>query len=92
MAKKEVVVKNGPGLPSAAMVVIGVLSAIVVSASFVVIRYWPLPVSVAPYFGARQGAMWGLVVGAICGLVLGFLTDDSHFPESEASVLLKQFF
>jgi hypothetical protein len=70
------------GLPSAAMVVIGLISALVSGASFFVIRYWPLPVSVAPYFGFTGGALWGLVVGAVSGLVLGFLTDESHFVDS----------
>jgi hypothetical protein len=83
MAKKEKA-NSGMGLPSAAMVVIGLAGALVSGLSFVIIRYWPLPVSVAPYFGFRQGAMWGLVVGAAFGLVLGFLTDDSHFPDSDA--------
>jgi tetrahydromethanopterin S-methyltransferase subunit C len=82
MAKKEVV-KNGIGLPSAAMVVIGLAGALVSGLSFLVIQYWPLPVSVAPYFGFRQGALWGLVVGAVFGLILGFLTDDSHFQDSD---------
>jgi hypothetical protein len=82
MAKQEVV-KNGIGLPSAAMVVIGLAGALVSGLSFLVIRYWPLPVSVAPYFGFRQGALWGLVVGALFGLILGFLTDDSHFQDSD---------
>ncbi len=49
--------------------------------SFEVIKHWPLPVSVAPYFGWKMGALWGLVVGAVSGLVLGFCTDDSHFDE-----------
>lgn len=82
MAQKEKV-KNGIGLPSAAMVVIGIAGALVSGLSFLIIRYWPLPVSVAPYFGFRQGAMWGLIVGAAFGLCLGFLTDDSHFQDSD---------
>ncbi|HEY9678123.1 MAG TPA: hypothetical protein V6C76_08935 [Drouetiella sp.] len=85
MAEKKVA-KSGWGLPSAAMVVVAILGAIVSGLSFKVIQYWPLPVSVAPYFGFREGALWGLVVGAVMGLVLGFLTDDSHFPESETKV------
>lgn len=84
MAKKEQVNK-GIGLPSAAMVVLGFAGAIVSGLSFVIIRYWPLPLSVAPYFGFKQGALWGLVVGAAFGLVLGFLTDDSHFQDSDVA-------
>lgn len=80
---KEKVVKSGIGLPSAAMVVVGLLGAIVSGFSFFIINYWPLPVSIAPVFGFKVGALWGLVAGAVCGLVLGFLTDDSHFPDSD---------
>ncbi len=83
MPKKEVAKSVEMGLPSAAMVVIGLASALVSGFSFFIIRYWPLPVSVAPYFGFRQGALWGLVVGAVCGLVLGYLTDDSHFADAD---------
>jgi hypothetical protein len=70
------------GLPSAAMVLIGLASAVVTGASFEIIKYWPLPVSVVPYFGFQGGALWGLVVGAVSGLVLGFCTDESHFADS----------
>jgi len=70
------------GLPSAAMVAIGLVSALVSGASFWIINYWPLPVSVVPYFGFQGGALWGLVVGAVSGLVLGFCTDESHFADS----------
>lgn len=84
MAKKEKV-NNGIGLPSAAMVVIGIAGAIVSGLSFKIIQYWPLPLSVAPYFGLKVGAAWGLVVGAAFGLCLGFLTDDSHFQDSDVA-------
>lgn len=71
-------------LPIAAMMTMGILGAIVVGASFEVIKTWPLPASIAPYFGWQWGAVWGLVVGCIHGLVLGYLTDDSHFTEPQA--------
>jgi hypothetical protein len=48
-----------------------------------VIRVWPQPASVAPYFGGRIGLIWGLVVGALFGLILGYLVDDAHFAEIE---------
>jgi len=69
-------------LPVAAMMIIGILSALIVGACFYVIRYWPQPISVAPYFGFSGGAAWGLIVGAVSGFVLGFLTDDKHFTDS----------
>lgn len=84
MATKEKVNK-GIGLPSAAMVVLGIAGAIVSGLSFIIIRHWPLPVSVVPVFGFKIGALWGLVVGAAFGLVLGFLTDDSHFQDSDVA-------
>jgi hypothetical protein len=74
--------KSGIGLPSAAMVFVALISALVSGASFEIINYWPLPVSVVPYFGFREGALWGLVVGAVSGLILGFCTDDSHFADN----------
>jgi hypothetical protein len=83
MATKEKTRSDeGMGLPSAAMVAIALISALVTGGSFEVIKYWPLPVSVVPYFGFQGGVLWGLVVGAVSGLVLGFCTDDSHFADS----------
>ena len=78
-AKNKVVQDQPAGLPTYGMIVIGTISAVVVGLSFVVINYWPLPVSVAPYGGFREGALWGLVVGGVTGLVLGYCTDDTHF-------------
>ncbi len=75
----------GTSFPIAAMFIISIISALVVAGSFEVIKVWPLPVSVVPMFAWRGGIAWGLIVGAISGLVLGFLTDDKHFDEpSEA--------
>ncbi len=56
----------------------GICGAIIVSACFVVIRYWPVPVSVAPYFGGRMGLVWGAVVGSLVGLCIGYLVDDKN--------------
>jgi hypothetical protein len=71
--------KSGTSFPVAAMIVIALVAAVVSGASFWIIKYWPLPASVAPYFGFKMGALWGLVVGAVSGLVLGFCTDETHF-------------
>jgi ABC-type uncharacterized transport system permease subunit len=84
MAQKPVIQDQGEfPLPLAAMMVMGILGAIVVGASFEVIKVWPLPASVAPYFGWKWGAVWGLVVGCIHGFVLGYLTDDRHFSKPQ---------
>lgn len=68
-------------LPLLAAIVVGFTSALVVAFSFEVIKYWPLPASVAPALGFNQGLWWGAIVGAISGLALGFLTDDKHFDQ-----------
>ncbi len=75
---------NGIGLPTAGMLLLGFLGAIISGASFEVIKYWPQPQSVAPVFGFWDGFAWGGVVGGISGLVIGFLTDESHFPDTKA--------
>jgi hypothetical protein len=69
-------------LPTWAMLIIGCLSGLVVAASFEVVKFWPLPASVVPALDFRGGLLWGLVVGGVSGLVLGFLTDDKHFADS----------
>lgn len=74
--------KKGTNLPLLAMFWTALFSAVIVCFSFEVIKVWPLPQSVDPYFGGFTGAAWGLVVGAIAGLVLGYLTDDSHFESN----------
>lgn len=76
--------KQGPTtIAIPALVLMGVLTAIISGASFEVIKVWPLPVSVAPGLSLGGGIIWGLVVGAISGLVLGFCTDDMHFAPKE---------
>ncbi len=74
--------KQGLSAPILGMLVLGIASAVVVAACFVVIRSWPQPESVAPYFGGRVGFAWGGVVGGVVGLIIGFLTDDKHFSQS----------
>jgi len=69
----------GTGLAIASMNLMGLLSAVIVGLSFYVIHSWPLPASVAPYMGFSGGFWWGLIVGGIAGLVIGFLVDEKHF-------------
>ncbi|HND08367.1 MAG TPA: hypothetical protein PKN86_22465 [Candidatus Obscuribacter sp.] len=71
-------------LPVAAMFYMAVFSALIVGGSFEVIKYWPLPVSVVPVMGFKGGAIWGAVAGGLFGLILGFVTDEKHFEESNS--------
>ncbi len=79
MAKKTGT-PNPLEFPIYAMVTMAILGFIVVGASFEVIKVWPQPQSVEPVCDWLSGGMWGLVGGGFFGFVLGFLTDDSHFP------------
>ena len=74
---------GGPNLPIAACIVMALATGLVSGASFEVIKVWPLPVSVVPALDFSQGFMWGLVVGGVSGLVLGFITDESHYSSAE---------
>lgn len=71
--------KAGIPMPIAGALLVGTLSALIVGFSFVVIKYWPLPASVAPYGGFPDGLIWGAVVGSITGFAIGFLVDEKHF-------------
>ncbi len=73
--------KNSMPTPILVALVMSISSALVVGYSFVVIKYWPQPASVVPALSFGEGVLWGAVVGALCGLVLGFLTDDKHFVQ-----------
>jgi hypothetical protein len=75
---------GGFGLPLAALVVMGLVTGLVSGASFEVIKYWPLPASVVPALDFWQGFVFGFVVGAVSGLVIGFCTDDRHFASPES--------
>ena len=75
--------KEAVNLPIVGMLLMSSISMVLVGLSFMVIRYWPVPASVAPYFGGRIGVAWGLIVGAIMGLIIGYCVDDSHFENNQ---------
>jgi hypothetical protein len=83
---------NGLEFPVIAMITMAILGAIVVGGSFEVIKYWPQPQSVEPVCDWLSGGIWGFVGGGFFGFVLGYLTDDTHFPREQAdtSVSLEQ--
>lgn len=83
MAKQKETKSHGLTLPIAAMLVMSVLGALVVSGSFEVIKYWPLPQSVEPYYDWVAGLVWGAVGGGLFGFILGYLTDDNHFASTK---------
>jgi hypothetical protein len=70
-------------VPIVAMMVCAVASALIVGASFWIINYWPLPVSVAPYYEWNVGVVWGFLVGGLFGYCIGWLTDERHFTDTE---------
>lgn len=82
MGKKET---NGEGmsLPIIGMLLMGILGALMVAAQVEIIKYWPLPVSIAPYFGGDVGFWWGLIVGAPVGLLIGFIADEKNYPDQK---------
>ncbi len=81
--KKNDKKSNGLSMPVAGMLILGVLGALVSGASFEVIKFYPTPVAVTPYFGFDVGAIWGAVVGVICGGILGYLVDDNNFSDTK---------
>ena len=79
MASKN---ENGLSLPVAMMLIMGFGAAVIVALCFAVVNYWPQPVSIAPYFGWKTALWWGLIVGGVTGLVLGFILDDGRFEKT----------
>jgi hypothetical protein len=72
---------TGMPMPLAGAILVGIAGALLTGTSFWFITIWPLPVSVEPMMDFQGGLVWGGVVGAICGLVLGFIVDEKHFEE-----------
>jgi len=72
---------NSFSLPAWSALMMATLTGLVSGLSFVVIKYWPLPASVAPVFGFKGGFLWGAVIGAVTGLVIGYCIDDRHFTD-----------
>ncbi|HEY9871183.1 MAG TPA: hypothetical protein V6D08_18610 [Candidatus Obscuribacterales bacterium] len=83
MAENKEKKSNGLSMPLVGMLILGGLGAIVSAASFEVIKHYPEPVSVVPYFGPDIGFIWGAVVGVIVGGIIGYLVDDNHFEETK---------
>lgn len=76
---------EGMSLTMLGMVLMALAGAVVVGLGCKVINFWPLPASVIPYFGGKIGACWGLVVGAATGLFVGFIADESNYPDQVSS-------
>ena len=72
---------TGLPMPLAGALLVGIAGALITATSFWFITIWPLPVSVEPMQDFNGGLVWGGVIGAIAGLVLGFLVDEKHFEE-----------
>jgi hypothetical protein len=76
---------DGVSLPIFGCLTMGLLTGLVSGFSFEIIKYWPQPVSVVPALDFGQGFLFGAVIGAVSGLVIGFVTDDNHFADSPES-------
>lgn len=74
---------TGMSLPVIGMLLVGIASAVIVAVSTEVINFWPLPPSVAPYFGWEQGLWWGLIPGGVTGLFIGWMVDERHYPNGK---------
>ncbi len=85
MAKNVATRSHSLSFPAIASITFAILGAIVVAASFEIIKYWPQPQSVEPYFDAMTGAVWGFVAGGVFGFIIGYLTDDDHFRKDETA-------
>ena len=85
MDNKSTDSSGGLSLPIMGCLIMALVTGLVSGGSFWIIQYWPLPASVVPALTFSEGFLWGVVVGGVSGLVLGFITDDSHFasPSTE---------
>jgi hypothetical protein len=72
---------NSFSLAAWGAMMMALVTGLISGLSFVVIKYWPLPASVAPVFGFKGGFLWGAVIGAVTGLVIGYCIDDQHFKD-----------
>lgn len=84
MAVKKTDRATGFSYPIMAMLVMALAGGLVTGLAFQVIVWWPIPISVAPYFEDSlflTGFSWGAVTGAIVGFVIGFITDEAHFDD-----------
>jgi tetrahydromethanopterin S-methyltransferase subunit E len=84
MAKNITRPAAGMSYPIFAMIVCSILGGLITGLAFQVIVWWPLPVSVAPYYEDslfQTGFAWGAVTGALVGFVIGFITDETHFDD-----------
>jgi len=72
-------------LPILACLGMALLVGLVSGFSFEIIKVWPIPQSVEPALDFNQGFLFGAVIGAVSGLILGFVTDDNHFADSPES-------
>jgi hypothetical protein len=81
---KDTRAARGLSYPILAMIVSAIAGGLITGLAFQVIVWWPLPVSVAPYYEDSlfpTGFAWGAVVGALVGFVIGFITDEDHFDD-----------
>jgi tetrahydromethanopterin S-methyltransferase subunit C len=76
---------NAFSMPIMSALMMALLTGLVSGLSFVVIKYWPLPASVAPVFGFQGGFLWGAVIGAVTGLVIGYCVDDQNYKDAPKS-------
>ncbi len=83
MATKEDSKKAAMSLPMVGMLLMGVTGAVLVALQTEVINVWPQPASVAPYFGWTEGIWWGLFSGGLVGWFVGFVADESHYPDAK---------
>lgn len=83
MATNDDSKKGGLSLPTTGMLLLGIAGAVIVGVQTEVINFWPLPPSVAPYFGWQEGIWWGLFGGGVTGWFVGYIADESRYPDAK---------